>query len=143
MPLRINANVASLNAQKHLSNVSGRLGRSYERLSSRLRINRAGDDAAGLAISERMRADIRSINQANRNANDGIGLIQTAEGALNEVSGLPKTWSQQSRESATSTWRRKPPSSPGTPSSSRQLSPSSVRPTSSPRPRSVSSSIPT
>jgi flagellin len=88
MALRINANVASLNAQKNLSNVTGRLGKSFERLSSGLRINRAGDDAAGLAISERMRADVRSFRQAERNANDGVSLIQTAEGALNEVNGL-------------------------------------------------------
>ena len=64
------------------------LGRSIEKLSSGLRIVRAADDAAGLAISEQMRADIRSLNQAVRNANDGISLLQTAEGALNEVSGM-------------------------------------------------------
>jgi flagellin len=88
MALRINANVASLNAQRSLSVVTDRLGKSFERLSSGLRVNRAGDDAAGLAISERMRADIRSLNQARRNASDGVSLIQTTEGALNEADSL-------------------------------------------------------
>ncbi len=88
MALRINSNVASLNAQRNLANVSDRLGSSFERLSSGLRINRAADDAAGLAISERMRADVRSFQQASRNANDGISLVQTAEGSLDEVNSL-------------------------------------------------------
>lgn len=88
MALRINSNFASLNARRHLSLVSRGLGKSFERLSSGLRINRASDDAAGLAISERMRADIRSMRQAERNASDGISLIQTAEGALGEVNNL-------------------------------------------------------
>lgn len=88
MALRINANIAALNSQRHLATVSTRLGSSFERLSSGLRINKAADDAAGLAISERMRADIRSFQQAARNANDGVSLIQTAEGSLNEVNGL-------------------------------------------------------
>ncbi len=88
MALRINSNTASLNAQRNLGKVTGRLGKSFERLSSGLRITKASDDAAGLAITERMRAEIRSLQQASRNANDGVSLIQTAEGAINEVSSL-------------------------------------------------------
>ncbi len=86
MGLRVNTNVSSINAQRNLLDTTGRLGRSLERLSSGLRITRAADDAAGLAISERFRADIRSLAQAQRNANDGISLLQVAEGALNETS---------------------------------------------------------
>lgn len=88
MGLRINTNIASLNAQRNLSNTTNNLARSLERLSSGLRITRASDDAAGLAISERFRAEVRSLQQAQRNANDGISLLQTAEGALNETSGI-------------------------------------------------------
>ncbi len=88
MGLRVNTNVASLNAQRNLSNTTDMLSRSLERLSSGLRITRASDDAAGLAISERFRADVRSLTQAQRNANDGISLLQIAEGALDESSGI-------------------------------------------------------
>lgn len=88
MGLRVNNNSQSLNAQRNLVNSTAQLGRSMERLSSGLRITRASDDAAGLAISERFRADIRSLSQAGRNANDGISLLQVAEGALNESSGI-------------------------------------------------------
>jgi flagellin len=88
MALTINTNVASLNAQRSLSTTQLALSKSMERLSSGLRINRAGDDAAGLAISQNMQANIRSMNQAVRNANDGISLTQTAEGALNETSNI-------------------------------------------------------
>lgn len=88
MALTINTNVASLNAQRNLSTTQLSLSKSMERLSSGLRINRAGDDAAGLAISQNMQANIRSMNQAVRNANDGISLTQTAEGALNETSNI-------------------------------------------------------
>jgi len=87
MGLRVNTNVASLNAQRNLSNTTANLNRSLERLSSGLRITRASDDAAGLAISESFRAEIRSLAQAQRNANDGVSLLQIAEGALNETSG--------------------------------------------------------
>jgi flagellin len=86
MGLRVNTNVASLNAQRNLNNTTLSLNRSLERLSSGLRITRASDDAAGLAISESFRAEIRSLAQAQRNANDGISLLQIAEGALNETS---------------------------------------------------------
>ncbi|MEM7309969.1 MAG: flagellin [Planctomycetota bacterium] len=85
MGLRVNTNTLSLNAQNNLNSVTQRLGGNFSRLSSGLRIASAADDAAGLAISERMRSQIRSLAQAGRNANDGISLVQTAEGALNEV----------------------------------------------------------
>lgn len=81
----INTNIASLNAQRNLTQSQGMLSTSLQRLSSGLRINSAKDDAAGLAISERFTAQIRGLNQAARNANDGISLAQTAEGALAEV----------------------------------------------------------
>ncbi|SFD90656.1 flagellin [Nitrosomonas sp. Nm166] len=85
MPQIINSNVASLNAQRNLNTSQSSLNTSLTRLSSGLRINSAKDDAAGLAISERMTAQIRGLNQAARNANDGISLAQTAEGALGEI----------------------------------------------------------
>ncbi len=85
MPQVINSNVASLNAQRNLNSSQTALNTSLTRLSSGLRINSAKDDAAGLAISERMTSQIRGLNQAVRNANDGISLSQTAEGALSEV----------------------------------------------------------
>ena len=88
MGLRVNTNVASINAQRNLSSVSSRLGTSYRRLSTGLRISTAADDAAGLAISERLRSQVRSLEQGKRNANDGVSLVQTAEGALNEVSSI-------------------------------------------------------
>ncbi len=88
MGLRINTNIASINAQKNLARTQLDLNRALDRLSSGLRITRAGDDAAGLAISESLRAQIRGLGQAQRNANDGISVIQTAEGALNEISNI-------------------------------------------------------
>lgn len=88
MGLRIATNVASLNAQKNLSGINRQMSTSLERLSSGLRINKASDDAAGLAISENLRGLIRGYRQANRNANDGISMVQVAEGALNEVSSM-------------------------------------------------------
>jgi flagellin len=84
----INHNIAALNTYRQLSSNSTVGQKSLERLSSGLRINRAGDDAAGLAISEKMRAQIRGLDQASRNAQDGISMIQTAEGALNEVHSI-------------------------------------------------------
>ncbi|WP_096663659.1 flagellin N-terminal helical domain-containing protein [Polaromonas sp. AET17H-212] len=81
----INTNIASLNAQRNLNTSQSQLATSLQRLSSGLRINSAKDDAAGLAISEKMSTQIRGLNQASRNANDGISLAQTAEGALSEV----------------------------------------------------------
>ena len=88
MGLRVNSNIASLNAQRSLSTTTDRLQANYRRLSTGLRISTASDDAAGLAISERFSAQIRSTNQAIRNAQDGISLTQTGEGALNEVSSI-------------------------------------------------------
>ena len=88
MALRITTNVASLNAQKNLVNTSHALDQSLARLSSGYRINQAADDAAGLAISENLRAQIRGLGQANRNSNDGVSLVQIAEGGLNEVSNM-------------------------------------------------------
>ena len=88
MGLRINTNTASLNAQRNLRSSKLGLDKSLERLSSGFRINRAGDDAAGLAISENLRAQIRGLKQASRNAQDGVSLIQVAEGSLNEISGI-------------------------------------------------------
>jgi flagellin len=88
MGMTINTNVASLNAQRNLGQTQGLLSKSLERLSSGLRINSAKDDAAGLAISSRMGAQVRGLNQAVRNANDGISLAQTAEGGLQEVTNI-------------------------------------------------------
>jgi flagellin len=88
MGLRVNTNSASINAQRNLASVTEKLGGNFRRLSTGLRISSASDDAAGLAISERLRSQIRSLDQAKRNANDGISLVQTAEGALNEVSSI-------------------------------------------------------
>ncbi len=86
MGLRVNTNVLALTSQRNLSNTTDRLQGNYSRLSSGLRISSAADDAAGLGISERMRSQIGSLGQAQRNAQDGVSLVQTAEGALNEVS---------------------------------------------------------
>jgi flagellin len=88
MGLRINQNTMAVSAHRNLSISDGMLSKSMERLSSGFRINRAADDAAGLAKSETLRADIRGINQAVRNAQDGISFVQTAEGALDEVHAI-------------------------------------------------------
>ncbi|MDK2896243.1 MAG: flagellin [Candidatus Atribacteria bacterium] len=88
MGLRINQNITALNAHRNLSQTDSALSKSLEKLSSGLRINRAADDAAGLAISEKMRTQVRGLAQATRNAQDGISLIQTAEGALNETHSI-------------------------------------------------------
>lgn len=88
MGLRINTNVSSLNAQRNLRQTGLALQKTLEQLSSGYRINRAGDDAAGLAISENLKAQIRGLGQAERNAQDGISLVQIAEGALSEVSNI-------------------------------------------------------
>jgi flagellin len=88
MSLRIQNNVEAFNAHRNLSNVSAKVTASMERLSSGYRINRAADDAAGLAISEKMRAQIRGLSQAQRNAQDGVSLVQTAEGALQTVHSM-------------------------------------------------------
>ena len=82
--MRINHNIAALNTLNRLSTNNGSSQKNMEKLSSGLRINRAGDDAAGLAISEKMRSQIRGLEMATKNSQDGISLIQTAEGALTE-----------------------------------------------------------
>lgn len=86
--MRINTNIAALNAQRHLWNTTNNVSKSMERLSSGLRINRAADDAAGLAISEGMKSDIAALGQASRNAADGVSMVQIAEGAMDEVSSI-------------------------------------------------------
>jgi flagellin len=83
--MRINHNIAALNTHRQLASASSAQAKSMEKLSSGLRINKAGDDAAGLAISEKMRGQIRGLDQGSRNAQDGISMIQTAEGGLTEV----------------------------------------------------------
>ena len=88
MPVRIFNNIASLNAQRILGNNTENLARSVERISSGIRINKGSDDAAGLAISEALRSDIRALRQAGRNANDGIAFLNVTEGALNEQSSI-------------------------------------------------------
>ena len=88
MGLRINTNVASINAQRNLRSTNHDMRQAMERLSSGSRINRAGDDAAGLAISENLKAQIRGFNMAIRNSEDGISLVQVAEGGLNETSNI-------------------------------------------------------
>jgi len=88
MGVRINTNIEALNAQRNLGNTAVQFAKSVEKLSSGLRINRAADDAAGLAISEKLRAQVRGLTQAQRNAQDGISMVQTAEGALTEVQAM-------------------------------------------------------
>ena len=88
MGLRINTNTASLNAQRNLYSTKIALDKSLEKLSSGYRINRAGDDAAGLAISENLRGQLRGLKQAKRNAEDGVSMIQVAEGGLQETSNI-------------------------------------------------------
>lgn len=88
MGFRVSTNIASVNAQRNLGNSQLAMQDSYAKLSSGSRINKAADDAAGLAISENLKADIRSFRQANRNANDGISMVQVAEGGLNEISNI-------------------------------------------------------
>lgn len=103
MALTINTNIASLNAQRNLSRSQNDLSRSMERLSSGLRINSAKDDAAGLAISDRMTSQIRGLNQAARNANDGISMSQTAEGALQESTNMLQRMRELAIQSANDT----------------------------------------
>jgi flagellin len=103
MGLRIATNTQSLAAQRYLMVNHEEQNKSLEHLSSGSRINKAGDDAAGLAISEKLKASIRSIKQATRNANDGVSLIQTAEGAMNEISNIMIRLRELSIQSASDT----------------------------------------
>ena len=100
---RIFNNIASLNAQRLLGVNSSRLAQSVERISSGIRINKASDDAAGLAISEGLRSDIRALRQAVRNANDGVSLINVTEGALNEQAGILIRLRELASQAATGT----------------------------------------
>lgn len=104
MALVINTNVMSLNAQRNLSTSGNQLATSLQRLSSGLRINSAKDDAAGLAIASTMTASIRGMNQAIRNANDGISMAQTAEGGLSEVTNMLQRIRELSVQSASGTY---------------------------------------
>jgi flagellin len=101
--MRINNNIMALNANRQLGINNAGTAKSLEKLSSGFRINRAGDDAAGLAISEKMRGQIRGLNQASRNAQDGISLIQTAEGALNETHAILQRMRELAVQSANDT----------------------------------------
>src|SRR5690606_37208576 len=99
----INTNVVSLNAQRNLGTSQSSLATSMQRLSSGLRVNSAKDDAAGLAISERMNAQVRGLNVAARNANDGISLAQTAEGALGKIGDMLQRIRELAVQSANAT----------------------------------------
>ncbi|MBL8446160.1 MAG: flagellin [Zoogloeaceae bacterium] len=103
MPQIINTNVSSLTAQRNLNTSQASLATSLQRLSSGLRINSAKDDAAGLAISQRMGAQIRALNQSVRNANDGISMIQTAEGAMNQVQDMLQRMKELGSQAANDT----------------------------------------
>ncbi len=103
MSLSINTNVPSLTAQRNLGMTQSSLATSMQRLSSGLRVNSAKDDAAGLAISERMGAQVRGLNVAARNANDGISLAQTAEGALGKVGDMLQRMRELAVQSANAT----------------------------------------
>jgi flagellin len=101
--MRINHNISALNAWRALGQTDNAMTKSLEKLSSGMRINRAADDAAGLAISEKMRGQIRGLNQAIRNAQDAISLIQTAEGALNETHAILQRMRELAVQAATLT----------------------------------------
>ena len=106
MSMFVNTNVSSLNAQRNLMSINKSMDTSYTRLASGLRINSAKDDAAGLQISNRLTSQINGLDQGNRNANDGISLAQTAEGAMDEVTGMlqrMRTLAQQAANGSNST----------------------------------------
>jgi len=100
----LNTNIASMNTQRNLQTTSNSMQKSLEKLSSGYRINRAADDAAGLAISETMKAQINGLNQAKRNAQDGISLIQTAEGALNETHSILQRLNELATQASNGTY---------------------------------------
>src|SRR5262245_1387854 len=101
--MRVYTNVSAINAQRNLQNSGIGLNKALERLSSGLRIKRASDDAAGLAISERLKSQIKGLGQASRNAQDGISMIQTAEGALDEVHSILQRMRELSVQAANGT----------------------------------------
>ena len=102
--MRIQHNIAALNSYRNLTNNNSAVAKNLEKLSSGYRINRAGDDAAGLAISEKMRAQITGLQTAQKNANDGISLVQTAEGALSEVHSMLNRMVELANQSANGTY---------------------------------------
>lgn len=104
MGIRIRTNVTSLIAQRHLDNNNKILGKSLERLSSGYRINKSGDDAAGLAVTENMRGKIRGLGQAKRNANDAVSMLQVAEGAMNEMGNILVRMRELSVQAASDTF---------------------------------------
>ncbi|MCL2250113.1 MAG: flagellin [Oscillospiraceae bacterium] len=101
--MRINNNVMAINSHRQYGINAGNIGRNVERLSSGFRVNRAADDAAGLAISEKMRTQIRGLNQASRNSQDGISLVQTAEGAMQSAHGIMQRMRELAVQSANGT----------------------------------------
>jgi flagellin len=101
--MRVNTNVNAMNAHKHMTRVDTTLAKSLEKLSSGLRVNRASDDPGGLAISESLRTQVRGIAQAEKNAQDGIGLLNVAEGALNELSAMLQRMRELAVQSANGT----------------------------------------
>jgi len=103
MSLTVNTNLAGLNAQRNVSKVQTGLAQSVERLSSGLRVNSAKDDAAGLAISMKLTAQVRSLNQAIRNAQDGISVVQTAEGGMNEIHNILTRMRELAQQASTGT----------------------------------------
>ncbi len=103
--MRIQHNIAALNSHRQLGTNNTAVGKNLEKLSSGYRINRAGDDAAGLAISEKMRAQITGLETAQKNANDGISLVQTAEGALTEVHSMLNRMVELAHQSANGTYQ--------------------------------------
>lgn len=103
MSMSVNTNISAMNSQRHLTNTDSAMQKSLEKLSSGYRINKASDDAAGLAISEKMRGQIKGLNQAQRNAQDGISLLQTAEGALNETHSILQRMRELSVQAANGT----------------------------------------
>ncbi|GLB24145.1 flagellin [Lacrimispora xylanolytica] len=105
--MRIQHNIAALNSYKNLTSNNSTVGKNLEKLSSGYRINRAGDDAAGLAISEKMRAQITGLETASKNASDGISLIQTGEGALTEVHSMLNRMVELAQQSANGTYQDK------------------------------------
>ncbi|MEG1801151.1 MAG: flagellin, partial [Oscillospiraceae bacterium] len=102
--MRIQHNIAAMNSHRSLSGNSGATAKNLEKLSSGFKINRAGDDAAGLAISEKMRSQIRGLDTAKKNANDGISLVQTAEGALTEVHSMLNRMVELSTQASNGTY---------------------------------------
>ena len=102
--LYVNSNISAINAQRQLMNSGNALDTSFKRLSSGLRINSAADDAAGLQISDRLESQIQGLNQGNRNANDGISMVQTAEGASKEITNMLVRMKELAVQSASGTY---------------------------------------